>query len=552
MLTSIQIAAIVMLLQAFGASPSVVAIVQKEITPPIATVATNQTATTFPVTVAPIAPQAPPANTSQAPSMSGFVSVSQLSADPLAYLGNTESVTGMESGFLPQGGRGGSTNYIQLENPFDPSQPYIEAEIDSGSLYEATVNALQDPTSPILAFVKIFGTVAASQPFTHQNVFGNSTTVWIPVVDVSRIFQCQHGSMNTTIVDTDFGSNFTCTSWTEIQPGISNNAETIQDQSQEPSTPAKADQTITFNPLPDVTYGIADFAINAQASSGLGVSFTAQGNCTVSAGLGTAQVYPTGVGSCTITAHQAGDADYTAAPDVSWTFAIDQAAPTLSSDATLSALTYNGTAVAGFNGSTYTYVVDLPTGTTAVPTLSAIADSESAAVVVTQASAVPGRATVVVTAANGVAHESYTVYFLVTGSGLCDFNGDVFSCATNPWMTINPISLPNGTVGVSYSEPLTLSDPLTSSQTIRWNIIGGHMPPGIGIAFSPNYALECSGTYCYFTTPPSGVSATAPGSFFGTPTNAGTYSFTLQAIDGVNAGILPTFTITVASSTSSQ
>ncbi len=161
----------------------------------------------------------------------------------------------------------------------------------------------------------------------------------------------------------------------------------------------------------------------------------------------------------------------------------------------------------------------------------------------------PGEATVCVTAGDGVTHQTYTAYFLVTGSGQCDFNGDVFSCAANPWMTISLTSLPSGTVGANYSEPLTLTDPLTSSQIVQWNIISGQMPPGIGIAFSPNYAIECSGTYCYFTTPPSErYSATSPGSFFGTPTAAGTYSFTLQAIDAVNA-TLPTFTITIASST---
>src|SRR5437016_10833710 len=61
---------------------------------------------------------------------------------------------------------------------------------------------------------------------------------------------------------------------------------------------AKANQTITFNALANKTFGDADFNLSATASSGLSVSFTATGNCTVSGNT----VHLTGAGSCTITA----------------------------------------------------------------------------------------------------------------------------------------------------------------------------------------------------------------------------------------------------------
>jgi PASTA domain/Regulator of chromosome condensation (RCC1) repeat len=77
-------------------------------------------------------------------------------------------------------------------------------------------------------------------------------------------------------------------------------------------------QTITFAPLPDKTYGEPDFTVGATASSGLPVSFAASGSCTVS----NATVHLTGPGSCTITASQAGNADYRPAADVSQTFSI--------------------------------------------------------------------------------------------------------------------------------------------------------------------------------------------------------------------------------------
>ena len=86
-------------------------------------------------------------------------------------------------------------------------------------------------------------------------------------------------------------------------------------------TIAKADQTITFGALAARTYGDAAFTVSATASSALSVSFGATGNCTIA----TATVTLTGAGSCTITASQAGDTNYNAAPDVPQTFSIAKA-----------------------------------------------------------------------------------------------------------------------------------------------------------------------------------------------------------------------------------
>ena len=80
-------------------------------------------------------------------------------------------------------------------------------------------------------------------------------------------------------------------------------------------------QTIAFAPLASKTYRDADFSVSATASSGLPVSFGANGNCTVSA----ATVHLTGAGSCTVTASQSGSPDYNPAPDVSRSFAIAKA-----------------------------------------------------------------------------------------------------------------------------------------------------------------------------------------------------------------------------------
>lgn len=84
-------------------------------------------------------------------------------------------------------------------------------------------------------------------------------------------------------------------------------------------------QTITFGSLGSKVFGDADFSISASTSSGLPVSFTSSGGCTV---LGT-MVSITAAGSCTITAHQAGNDDFLPAEDVSQSFQIQQAVPAI-------------------------------------------------------------------------------------------------------------------------------------------------------------------------------------------------------------------------------
>src|SRR4029077_10869961 len=77
-------------------------------------------------------------------------------------------------------------------------------------------------------------------------------------------------------------------------------------------------QTLTFAPLIPRTYTDPPFALTATASSGLPVTFSASGPCTVAAGV----VTLTGAGSCTVTASQPGNASYAPAPPVARTFAI--------------------------------------------------------------------------------------------------------------------------------------------------------------------------------------------------------------------------------------
>ncbi len=82
-------------------------------------------------------------------------------------------------------------------------------------------------------------------------------------------------------------------------------------------------QTITFGALSNVTLGVTPFSINATASSGLAVIFssTTVSVCTVTGGTVTAIA----TGTCSITASQAGSANYAAATPVVQSFSVTTA-----------------------------------------------------------------------------------------------------------------------------------------------------------------------------------------------------------------------------------
>ena len=87
----------------------------------------------------------------------------------------------------------------------------------------------------------------------------------------------------------------------------------------------KANQTIAFAALANKGFGDPDFDLSASSSSSLPVSFAAAGNCSVTG----ATVHLNGAGSCTITASQAGNDTYNAAPDVLQSFNIGKASQTI-------------------------------------------------------------------------------------------------------------------------------------------------------------------------------------------------------------------------------
>ena len=89
--------------------------------------------------------------------------------------------------------------------------------------------------------------------------------------------------------------------------------------------PPPSPQTITFTssaPWSAVYLG-PSYAVSATASSGLPVTFTVSGTCTLSR---SSTVVMAGAGTCTVYANQSGSSSYLAAPQVQQTFSIARGA----------------------------------------------------------------------------------------------------------------------------------------------------------------------------------------------------------------------------------
>ena len=159
-------------------------------------------------------------------------------------------------------------------------------------------------------------------------------------------------------------------------------------------------------------------------------------------------------------------------------------------DTSLSALTVDGSSIADFGALKTSYSVELPAGTTVVPTVAATPTDTNASAVVTAATSLPGTTTVVVTAQDGVTTNTVSIAFTLesTDNGadptptlLIEFNnseafvgqgGVTYSEATDPTDSTNTVGKMEGG-GAQYSSLIGLQldtyiDMTTSEKTITF------------------------------------------------------------------------------------
>ena len=174
--------------------------------------------------------------------------------------------------------------------------------------------ATQTVTLPLL--------VDRTYPFTGAILTGASSTSRLPVaVSAGPSAVCTASGGQITVAGAGVCEV------TASQAGNANyEAALTQKQS---FTIAKADQTITFDALDNATYGGAPFALAANASSGLDVTFasTTPLVCTVVAG---PKLVVNAAGDCSVSASQAGNDNYNPAAAVVRSFTVAKAGQTIS------------------------------------------------------------------------------------------------------------------------------------------------------------------------------------------------------------------------------
>ncbi|MGE4287512.1 MAG: lamin tail domain-containing protein [Salinivirgaceae bacterium] len=94
-----------------------------------------------------------------------------------------------------------------------------------------------------------------------------------------------------------------------------------------------------------------------------------------------------------------------------WTVSVSEEIP--STDATLTDLLVDGSTIAGFDAGTVAYDVELPYGTSTVPTVTYSLSDATATVIQTNASSLPGTTSVEVTAQDGTTKKDYRINFTV-------------------------------------------------------------------------------------------------------------------------------------------
>jgi sugar lactone lactonase YvrE len=214
-------------------------------------------------------------------------------------------------------------------------------------------------------------------------------------------------------------------------------------------------QTIAFGSLANATYGAAPISLSATSSSGLAVSYSAQGPASVSG----STLSITGAGAVTVTATQAGDSSYAAATPVSQSF---QVAP-----ATLTVTAANASRLIDAANPTFTY------------TLSGLVNGDTASVVTgtpvfsTTATAQSPTGTYPITPGLGTLQAANYIFTFVGAS--LTVTPD-FSLGSNlPGLTLDR--------GVTGHLTLTLTPlgPYRGSVTLSC----GSLPPGVSCVFTP-------------------------------------------------------------------
>ena len=205
----------------------------------------------------------------------------------------------------------------------------------------------------------------------------------------------------------------------------------------------KASQTINFAaPASLITYGVSPITLSATATSNLAVTFSATGPATISGSILTI----TGAGSVVVTASQAGNGSYAAAPPISYTITVNPAV-----------LTVTANNVSRAYGATNPTFTDTITGFVNGDTSSVVSGTPSLTTTATSASTAGSYP---ITASGTLTATNYSFSYV---------NGTL--TVTTAAQTVNFTALPSPVIyGVS---PITLSATASSGLAVTFSVVSG-------------------------------------------------------------------------------
>lgn len=319
---------------------------------------------------------------------------------------------------------------------------------------------------------------------------------------------------------------------------------------------AQAVQTIAFAQPANVAISTASVSPGATASSGLTVSYASSTTsvCTISG----SSITILTTGDCTVTASQAGDANYSAAANVTRTFKVfGITTSTVVGGTVNSAYSQSFAATGGVGGGTWSTVSTLPSGLTlsssgvlsGTPTAAfngnitvsytegGVSHSRtyslviSAAVVQAQTITFPQPANIAITTTSvnlgATASSGLAVSYTSNTPSVCIVNGNSVTILTEGTCSITANQAGNGTYGAA------------SSVTRSFNVIGittTSLTPGTeNTAYSLTFTEAGgtgNGTWSTNSTLPAGLTLNANGTLSGTPTAAFNGSVTITYTEG--------------------
>ena len=308
----------------------------------------------------------------------------------------------------------------------------------------------------------------------------------------------------------------------------------------------KANQTITFGALPNTTLGTAAPTPNASASSGVGVTYSTSSASTICTVTSAGVVTLVGAGACVITAAQAGNSNWNAAPSQSQTFTIAASfgitAPTTGLTATYNtAYSLSVAAAGGASPISYAVTGTLPTGLTINASSGLISGTPT----------VPGTYPVTVTATDANSNSATTASFTITvnkAAQTITFNPPATRTITSGSFAISAstsasgqavtlavvaatpavCSLANGTVTILGVGTCTITADVAASTNYlaATQVSRGIVISPVAVTFNSNYGTPTTASQSI--TSPSGANLTANGfnrtgySFAGWSTTSGT------------------------------